>query len=36
MPEPSSGRRRPMTLSAQTKWEIFLQVTTGEISQAGR
>ena len=34
MPEPSSGRRRPTTLSAETKWEIFLQVTAGEISQA--
>lgn len=30
----SNGRRPPRNLSAQTKWEIFLQVTTGEISQA--
>src|SRR3954451_10630795 len=29
------GRRRaPKKLSAETKWEIFLQVTAGEISQA--
>ena len=29
------GRRRsPKKLSAETKWEIFLQVTTGEITQA--
>ena len=35
MPESNeSGRRRPMKLSAETKWEIFLQVTAGEISQA--
>ena len=34
MPEPDSARRRPTTLSAETKWEIFLQVTAGEISQA--
>ncbi|MGH2651449.1 MAG: hypothetical protein ACRDHK_09605 [Actinomycetota bacterium] len=33
MPE-SNGRRPPKKLSAETKWEIFLQVTTGEISQA--
>src|SRR4029453_17688297 len=33
MPE-SNGRRRPSKLSAETKWEIFLQVTSGEISQA--
>ena len=30
----SNGRRRPSKLSAETKWEIFLQVTAGEISQA--
>jgi transposase-like protein len=30
----SGGRRRPTKLSAETKWEIFLQVTGGEISQA--
>ena len=30
----SEGRRRPTKLSAETKWEIFLQVTGGEISQA--
>ncbi|MCV6991820.1 hypothetical protein H7I87_18415 [Mycobacterium timonense] len=34
MPESSNGRRRAKTLSAETKWEIFLQVTAGEISQA--
>jgi transposase len=33
MPE-SNGRRGPSKLSAETKWEIFLQVTSGEISQA--
>ena len=27
-------RRRPKQLSAETKWEIFLQVTAGEITQA--
>lgn len=30
----SSVRRRPTKLSAETKWEIFLEVTVGEISQA--
>lgn len=30
----SEPRRRPTKLSAETKWEIFLQVTAGEISQA--
>lgn len=30
----SSVRRRPTKLSAETKWEIFLEVTAGEISQA--
>jgi transposase len=34
MPESNGGRRRPTSLSAETKWEIFLQVTAGEISQA--
>ena len=34
MPESSDGRRRPTNLSAQTKWEIFLQITAGEITQA--
>lgn len=29
-----SGRRRPKVLSPETKWEIFLQITTGEITQA--
>src|ERR1700740_2207823 len=33
MPDPN-GRRRPSKLSAETKWEIFLQVTSGEITQA--
>jgi transposase-like protein len=33
MPEPS-GRRSPRKLSAETKWEVFLSVTTGEITQA--
>ncbi len=33
MPDPNV-RRRPSKLSAETKWEIFLQVTAGEISQA--
>jgi transposase-like protein len=30
----SSGRRRPRTLSPETKWEMFLKVTSGEMSQA--
>lgn len=34
MPESNGGRRRPRSLSAETKWEIFLQITAGEISQA--
>ncbi len=33
MPE-SSRRRPPKKLSAETKWEIFLPVTAGEITQA--
>ncbi len=32
--ESAGGRRRPRVLSAETKWEIFLQITTGEITQA--
>lgn len=30
----SSGRRRPTKLSAETKWEILLQITSGAITQA--
>ena len=30
----SQGRRSPRKLSAETKWEIFLQVTGGELSRA--
>lgn len=30
----ASGRRRPRVLSPQTKWEIFLQITAGESTQA--
>jgi transposase len=30
----ASGRRSPKKLSAETKWEIFLSVTAGEITQA--
>ncbi|MDQ3979469.1 MAG: hypothetical protein M3314_07965 [Actinomycetota bacterium] len=33
MPVPN-GRRTAKNLSAETKWEIFLQVMAGEISQA--
>ena len=29
-----AGRRRPRTLSLETRGEIFLQITTGEITQA--
>ena len=29
-----NGRRAPKKLSAETKWEVFLQITAGEISQA--
>ena len=29
-----NGRRPPRKLSAETKWEIFLQVTSKELSQA--
>jgi hypothetical protein len=28
------GCRRPRVLSAETKWEIFLQITTGKITEA--
>jgi transposase-like protein len=30
----NGGRRRPRVLSPESKWEIFLQVTSGEITQA--
>lgn len=30
----NGSRRRPRVLSPETKWEIFLQVTSGEITQA--
>ncbi|CAN5713252.1 hypothetical protein BH24ACT5_BH24ACT5_08240 [soil metagenome] len=33
MPEPHA-RRSPRKLSAETKWEVFLSVATGEITQA--
>lgn len=33
MPD-SSSRKAPRKLSAETKWEIFLAVTAGEITQA--
>ncbi len=33
MSEPR-GRRQPSRLSAEKKWEIFLSVTSGQISQA--
>ena len=29
-----NGRRQPKKLSAETKWEIFLQVTAGQTTQA--
>ena len=29
-----SGRRRPRVSNVETKWEIFLQITTGEMTQA--
>lgn len=29
-----NGRRTPKKLSPETKWEIFLQVTSGETTQA--
>lgn len=30
----ATSRRRPRVLSPETKWEIFLQVTAGESTQA--
>lgn len=30
----STGRRSPRKLSAETKWEIFLQVASGSMTQA--
>lgn len=33
MPEPGA-RRAPRKLSAETKWEVFLSVTAGEVTQA--
>ena len=30
----NGGRRRPRVLSSETKWEIFLEVTSREITQA--
>ena len=30
----SSGRRKPTSLSPETKWEIFIQIAAGEITQA--
>ena len=32
----SNGRRKPVRLSAETKWEIFLAIAQGEISQPHR
>ena len=29
-----NGRRRPTKLSAEAKWEIFLQIASGEVTQA--
>ena len=29
------GGRKPVRLSAQTKWEIFLAIAQGEVTQAG-
>ena len=34
MAEFDGGRRRPSVLSAETKWEIFVQIAGGQISQA--
>lgn len=34
MSESNGSRRRPRTLSPETKWEVFLKVTSGEITQA--
>jgi len=33
MPEPSA-QKSPKKLSAETKWEVFKSVTTGEVTQA--
>ena len=30
----SNGRRKPVRLSAETEWEIFLAIAQGEVSQA--
>ena len=30
----SNGRRKPVRLSAETKWEVFLAIAQGEVSQA--
>ena len=30
----SNGRRKPVRLSAEAEWEIFLAVVQGEVSQA--
>jgi len=32
--ENGAARRRPKVLSAETKWEIFLQIASGEITEA--
>ena len=34
MGEVNGGRRSPRRLSAEQKWEVFLQVTTKELTQA--
>lgn len=34
MSDSVASRRRPRVLSPETKWEIFLQITAGEITQA--
>ncbi len=34
MGESNGGRRSPRRLSAEQKWEVFLQVTTKELTQA--
>ncbi len=34
MSENMGRRRGPRVLSPETKWEVFLQITTGEITQA--
>ena len=30
----TTGEMRPKRLSAETKWEIYLQVTSGAVTQA--